>query len=116
MCRPGAQAGTNRHGGKTMAMAHKFLQTSANRTYQVWSFSPPDEQLYDRPLSLREREIQDNPSRPMSAMALDFRSGASVMAGPSRHTQDVDMQDACSAAGPSTAPLQGGNKTFFHDD
>lgn len=50
----------------------------------------------------------------MSAMQLDFRPQPTV-AGPSHEAtdgHDVDMRDA----GPSTAPLQGGNKTFFHDD
>lgn len=52
----------------------------------------------------------------MSAMQLDFRHPQpTAVAGPSMEasdSQDVDMRDA----GPSTAPLQGGNKTFFHDD
>lgn len=49
-------------------------------------------------------------------MALDYKAGDPTVAGPSRENQDVDMQDAGAAAGPSTAPLQGRNKTFFHDD
>lgn len=49
-------------------------------------------------------------------MALDYRAGEPAAAGPSRENQDVDMQDAGPVGGPSTAPLQGGNKTFFHDD
>jgi len=70
--------------------------------------------LYDRPLSLQQRVLEDNPTRPLSAMALDYRAGEPAIAESSRASsaQDVDMQDA----GPSTAPLQGGNKTFFHDD
>jgi F-box and WD-40 domain protein CDC4 len=87
----------------------------ANVLGQVWTFSPPEEMLYDRPLSLQQRAIDDAPNRPMSAM-FDYRKSQPLsMAGPSRDastSQDVDMQDA----GPSTAPLQGGNKTFFHDD
>ncbi|KAF5138584.1 F-box/WD repeat-containing protein 7 [Metarhizium brunneum] len=82
---------------------------------EVWSFSPPEEQLYDRPLSLQQRLLED-PNRPLSAMALDYKAGDPTVAGPSRENQDVDMQDAGAAAGPSTAPLQGRNKTFFHDD
>ncbi|KAF7560323.1 hypothetical protein G7046_g3820 [Stylonectria norvegica] len=81
---------------------------------EVWSFSPPEEMLYDRPLSLQQRVFEEDPSRPMSAMAMDYRNSQPTIGSSSRDasTQDVDMQDA----GPSTAPLQGGNKTFFHDD
>ncbi|KAK7414398.1 hypothetical protein QQX98_006763 [Neonectria punicea] len=79
---------------------------------EVWSFSPPEEMLYDRPLSLQQRVLEDDPTRPLSAMAIDYRSSQPTIASSSRDqsNQDVDMQDA----GPSTAPLQGG--TFFHDD
>ncbi|KAL2680814.1 hypothetical protein Neosp_008417 [[Neocosmospora] mangrovei] len=79
---------------------------------EVWSFSPPEEMLYDRPLSLQQRVLEDDPNRPLSAMAIDYRTSQPTMASSSRdpQAQDVDMQDA----GPSTAPLQGG--TFFHDD
>lgn len=70
--------------------------------------------LYDRPLSLQQRVLEEDPTRPLSAMAIDYRGSGSAIASSSRDatTQDVDMQDA----GPSTAPLQGGNTTFFHDD
>ncbi|KAM0303603.1 hypothetical protein HYE67_003679 [Fusarium culmorum] len=79
---------------------------------EVWSFSPPEEVLYDRPLTLQQRVLEDDPSRPLSAMAIDYRSSQPTLAGPSRDAsaQDVDTHDA----GPSTAPLQG--VTFFHDD
>ena len=84
----------------------------ANSVSQVWSFSPPEEMLYDRPLSLLPRQLEeDAPNRPMSAMPFDFRSQDGV-SGSTREVQDVDMRDA----GPSTAPLQGGSQTFFHDD
>ncbi|KAL2753650.1 hypothetical protein ACRALDRAFT_1082846 [Sodiomyces alcalophilus JCM 7366] len=86
---------------------------------EVWSFSPPPEEeftAYDRQLSLQQRSLlPDTPPRPMSAVQLDFRSAQQAVAGSSRgssSTQDVDMRDA----GPSTAPLQGGSQTFFHDD
>ncbi|CCF31992.1 F-box/WD repeat domain-containing protein, partial [Colletotrichum higginsianum] len=92
------------------------LALRQNRTVmEVWSFSPPEDVLYDRPLSLQQRVLQEAPHRPMSAMQLDYRQSQPAVAGPSREavgSQDVDMRDA----GPSTAPLQGGNKTFFHDD
>ncbi|POR37156.1 F-box/WD repeat-containing protein 7 [Tolypocladium paradoxum] len=95
---------------KCVALALRHGRT----VMEVWSFSPPEEMLYDRPLSLQQRVLEDNPNRPLSAMALDYRAGDPAMASSSRDTstQDVDMQDA----GPSTAPLQSGNKTFFHDD
>ncbi|KAH6890388.1 WD40-repeat-containing domain protein [Thelonectria olida] len=75
---------------------------------EVWSFSPPEEMLYDRPLSLQQRVLDDDPNRPQSAMAIDYRGSHPTTRDHS--SQDVDMQDA----GPSTAPLQG--VTFFHDD
>ncbi|KAI6751167.1 hypothetical protein HG530_014081 [Fusarium avenaceum] len=80
---------------------------------EVWSFSPPEEMLYDcPPLSLQQRVLEDDPSRPLSAMAIDYRISQPTLISSSRDpsTQDADMHDA----GPSTAPLQGG--TFFHDD
>ncbi|KAL6889838.1 WD40 repeat-like protein [Trichoderma longibrachiatum] len=79
---------------------------------EVWSFSPPEDVLYDRPFSLQQRVLEDDPSRPMSAMAFDYRGGDVSMAGYSRDNtpHDTAMVDA----GPSTAPLQG--VTFFHDN
>lgn len=69
--------------------------------------------LSDRPLSLQQRVLENDPDRPLSALALDYRSSEAEMSSSSQDdSQDVDMQDA----GPSTAPLQGGNATFFHDD
>lgn len=69
--------------------------------------------LYDRPLSLLPRQLEeDAPNRPMSAMPFDFHRSQDGIAGSSRESQDVDMRDA----GPSTAPLQGGNQIFFQDD
>ena len=69
--------------------------------------------LRDRPLSLLPHKLaEDAPNRPMSAMPFDFSRSQDGLAGSSREIQDVDMRDA----GPSTAPLQGGNQTFFHDD
>lgn len=69
--------------------------------------------LYDRGPSLQQRVLEDDPSRPLSAMALDYRDSEPTASEESAQeaTQDVNMVDA----GPSTAPLQG-NGTFFHDD
>ena len=75
----------------------------------MWSFSPPEEMLYDRPLSLQQRVLEDDPKRPLSAMALDYRSGDPSISAPSRDSDDVDMAEA----GPSTAPLQNASKTFY---
>jgi F-box and WD-40 domain protein CDC4 len=49
----------------------------------------------------------------MSAVLPDYRTPP-LLPGLSRREDlhDVDMVDA----GPSTAPLQQGNTTFFHDD
>ncbi|PHH59199.1 hypothetical protein CDD81_3575 [Ophiocordyceps australis] len=97
---------------KCVALALRHGRT----VMEVWSFSPPEEMLYDRPLSLQQRVLEDNPTRPLSAMALDYRGDESGNADSSwdAPSQDVDMQDA----GPSTDLIQGdgSNKTFFHDD
>ncbi|KAK5989062.1 F-box and WD-40 domain-containing protein 7 [Cladobotryum mycophilum] len=82
---------------------------------EVWSFSPPEEDmLNDRPLSFQQRVLEDDPSRPMSAMAFDYHDTEVVTASCSHltATQDIDMQDT----GPSTAPLQSDNMTFFLAD
>lgn len=69
--------------------------------------------LYDRPFSLQQRVLEDDPDRPMSAMAFDYRGSDVSMAGLGREaSQDLSMVDA----GPSTAPLQGGNMTFFREN
>jgi len=80
---------------------------------EVWTFTPPDEMLYDRGPTLQQRVLEDDPSRPLSAMALDYRETEPMISeeSPQEATQDVSMVDA----GPSTAPLRG-NVTFFHDD
>jgi F-box and WD-40 domain protein CDC4 len=78
---------------------------------QVWSFSPPEDVLYERPLALQQRSMEAS-NRPQSA---HYRQSTTLLPG-LRHREgadlDVDMADAC----PSTAPLQQGNTTFFHDD
>ncbi|KAJ2895806.1 hypothetical protein MKZ38_006160 [Zalerion maritima] len=80
------------------------------RTFmEVWSFSPPEDILYERPLSLQQRMLED-PDRPGSAV--DFRrsdQGISMAELGSSSSDDVHMADA----GPSTAPL---HRTFFNDD
>lgn len=95
--------------------SHTLVVIANLLTYlQVWSFSPPEELLSDRPLSLQQRVLEDDPNRPSSAMGLEFRSSEPSIATSTQDvsTQDVDMQDA----GPSTAPLHGGNRTFFDTD
>ncbi|KEY69414.1 hypothetical protein S7711_05728 [Stachybotrys chartarum IBT 7711] len=81
---------------------------------EVWSFAPPDDVLYDRPLSLQQRVLEDDPDRPVSAMGFGYHGGQAHEPGLDGDvsSHDIDMQDAA----PSTAPLQGGNQTFFHDD
>lgn len=56
----------------------------------------------------------DGVTRPKSALAIDFAAAkAATLPGaiPLHDVEDVTMTDA----GPSTAPLQGGNSTFFQD-
>jgi F-box and WD-40 domain protein CDC4 len=81
------------------------LGISADHFSQVWNFSPPDEVLSERPLSLPQQQRASDllvPARPLSALSMDYRSTAAM--------QDVEMMDA----GPSTAPLQHGS--FFQED
>ncbi|RKL24166.1 Pyruvate dehydrogenase E1 component subunit alpha [Fusarium proliferatum] len=87
---------------KCVALALRHGRT----VMEVWSFSPPEDMLYDRPLSLQQRVLEDDPNRPLSAMAIDYRTSQQTLVSSSRDasTQDVEMNDA----GPSTAPLQGG--------
>jgi F-box and WD-40 domain protein CDC4 len=94
---------------KCVALALRHRRT----VMEVWSFSPPEDTLYDRPLSLQQRALESTPNRPMSAMAAEYRGApASMLSYDGTAEQDIDMQDA----GPSTAPLQGGSQTFFRDD
>lgn len=75
---------------------------------QVWCFSPPPDD--DRPFM----KALEGPDRPKSALALDWRQPQPTMlpgVAPRDSGEDVEMNDA----GPSTAPLQGGGSTFFHD-
>ncbi|KAG5977876.1 hypothetical protein E4U55_006466 [Claviceps digitariae] len=75
------------------------LALRQNRTVmEVWSFSPPEEPLCERPLPLRPRELQDNHQLPLSAMAVDCLASESSNAGPSCEAQDIDMQDATTSA------------------
>ncbi|KAL2264103.1 hypothetical protein VTK26DRAFT_2305 [Humicola hyalothermophila] len=89
---------------KCVAMALKNQRT----VMEVWSFSPPEEMLRDTtplpPTRMLDAPVQD---RPLSAFSLDYRGNASAS-----RAQDVEMSDA----GPSTAPLQPSNPTFFHDE
>ena len=75
--------------------------------------------LYDRPLSLQQRVFEDDPKRPASAMALEYRSGdddetsISAQDETSYPQDDVDMQDA----GSSNVSDHGGQpETFYHED
>ncbi|CAG9944597.1 unnamed protein product [Clonostachys rosea f. rosea IK726] len=78
---------------------------------EVWTFSPPEEALYDRPPSLQQRVIEDNPDRPLSAMALDYLGPQPMSTGSS---QDGAIRGVSVDGGPASS--RGGNTTFFHDD
>ncbi|KAK8143595.1 hypothetical protein G3M48_006998 [Beauveria asiatica] len=67
---------------------------------EVWSFAPPEEMLYDRPLSLHHRVLQEDPDRPLSAMAFGYHDMESITGGSSQASlsQDVDMEDAAPSA------------------
>lgn len=61
--------------------------------------------LHDRPRSLQQRALEDDPNRPMSAMAYGYGEDVDsdtgmTGSGPDTMGQDIDMEDV----GPSTAP------------
>ncbi|KAK4169298.1 dehydrogenase E1 component-domain-containing protein [Cladorrhinum sp. PSN259] len=78
---------------KCVAMALKNSRT----VMEVWSFSPPEEILDERPSPSLKRAVEAPvPERPSSAFELNRPSFLSGMLA------DIEMSDA----GPSTAPLQ----------
>lgn len=109
---------------------------------QVWSFSPPEDVLYEaaattpaqrnllnvggppRPLSAveyRSTGTQDQPMTGMSGLSVDDNTPARGHARLAQldyttdritNLEDVEMLDQQ----PSTAPLPGTGPTFFHDD
>ncbi|KAH6668905.1 F-box/WD repeat-containing protein-like protein [Halenospora varia] len=93
------------------------MASRSNRTImEVWSFSPPEEQLYEERTHLSQR-LLNAPARPLSA--IEYRSAIQdqpmsglVSQEAGYDANDVDMKDA----GPSTAPPQATGPTFFHDD
>ncbi|RCI13777.1 hypothetical protein L249_7982 [Ophiocordyceps polyrhachis-furcata BCC 54312] len=66
---------------KCVALALRHGRT----VMEVWSFSPPEDKLYDHPLSLQQHVLEEDPMRPLSAdeQLPDFPAA-----------QDVDMRDA----------------------
>ncbi|TQW00351.1 F-box and WD repeat-containing protein [Cordyceps javanica] len=83
---------------KCVAMALRNGRT----VMEVWSFAPPEEMLYDRPLSLHHRVLQDDPDRPLSALGFGYHDMASSTGDSSRASlsQDVEMEDAAPSAAP----------------
>lgn len=108
------------------------MASRSNRTImEVWSFSPPEEVLFETPMSIAQR-LNRIPPRPASA--IEYRSDQAMTGlqmeqstsqpGPQPQIgglslfsarDDVEMQDA-GLSGPSTAPLRASGPTFFHDD
>lgn len=115
------------------------MASRSNRTImEVWSFSPPEEVLYDVPMSVAQR-LSANRVPPRPASAIEYRSDQAMtglqMESSTSQPQperpgvgiealsifaardDVEMEDA---EGPSTAPLlgqgAGSGPTFFRDD
>lgn len=71
--------------------------------------------LHDEvPRTLQQRALEDDPTRPLSAMGFGFSKGASGSDPSDKPPSglDVEMEDA----GPSTAPLQGASRTFFPEE
>ncbi|EKD18840.1 uncharacterized protein L3040_004107 [Drepanopeziza brunnea f. sp. 'multigermtubi'] len=98
-----------------------------NRTImEVWSFSPPDEALYESNITNVQRSLLNaGPPRPQSAIEYKMSNvqdqamsgnddvGVGLSYGIGRHIEDVDMLDPV----PNTAPLVGTRgQTFFRDD
>jgi len=89
---------------KCIAMALKNGRT----VMEVWFFSAPEETLHDRVVLPSKRRLDAPvPDRPLSAFPLEYRGTGSASG-----IQEEEMSDA----GPSTAPLQPSNPTFFHDE
>jgi hypothetical protein len=92
---------------------------------QVWSFSPPEDVLYEaqpthaqrmlnappRPLSAVEYRSTGTQDQPMSGL-LSSGNDTQMQVAYASEKEDVDMLDPQ----PSTAPLQATGPTFFHDD
>jgi F-box and WD-40 domain protein CDC4 len=93
------------------------MASRSNRTImEVWSFSPPEDVLFDRQPTLAQRML-NTPHRPLSAIEYRNNSPDQPMTGllssEATYAQDdIDMADA----GPSTAPPRATGSTFFHDD
>ncbi|KOS19564.1 F-box/WD repeat-containing protein 7 [Escovopsis weberi] len=68
-----------------------------------------EELLYDRPLPYPHKAFADEPDRPMSAMAFEFRGPDASLAEPRPRSVAMDTD-------PTEAPMTDGNLTFFHDD
>ena len=83
--------------------------------FQVWSFSPPEDVLYERDPTLAQRMLN---VRPLSAVEYRTTREDQPMAGLLTHEttyyhDDIDMADA----GPSTAPPHAtGPRSFLDDD
>ncbi|KAL2202130.1 WD40 repeat-like protein [Sarocladium strictum] len=93
---------------------------SGRTIMEVWSFSPPADLFNDRPLSLAQQVLEEDRSRPMSAMAIDFKTAETEGPAPAREG-DVDMVDA--EVGTSHRSQRerrsqdaNGNTTFFDAD
>ncbi|KAK3682648.1 WD40-repeat-containing domain protein [Podospora appendiculata] len=87
---------------KCVAMALRNSRT----VMEVWSFSPPEEVLHERPNSLPASLLDAPvPERPLSAISLDFGASTSGM-------QDEEMPDA----GPPATHMQHGVTTFLNID
>jgi len=78
---------------------------------EVWTFTPPDDVIFDRPPTIQQRVLEDDPSRPLSAMVVDYTEPSSSGSSSQAANQDQDVEMTEAEAGPST-----GNKTFFHED
>ncbi|KAK6606081.1 F-box and wd repeat-containing protein [Botrytis cinerea] len=93
------------------------MASRSNRTImEVWSFSPPEDVLYENSYGQQTPPIT-GPARPLSA--IEYRSGSQdqAMQGIMTHEasyqrDDIEMVDA----GPSTAPPQATRPTFFNEE
>lgn len=100
-----------------MEVSSTFIPYVTLLIVQVWSFSPPDDALFEREPTTAQRLLQ-SPPRPLSAV--EYRTSGSQdqqMTELSSHEAayaqgDIDMADV----GPSTAPPHATGPTFFHDD
>ncbi|KAM3068044.1 hypothetical protein ACMFMG_011091 [Clarireedia jacksonii] len=91
------------------------MASRQNRTImEVWSFSPPEDVLYEKQPATYAQMLRAAPSRSFSAA--EYRSAAQELPIQNTATEDAQRDVEMTDAGPSTAPPLATGPTFFHED